>query len=159
MPKAKNTESTLSSRLLEDSDEEEEAKYYKERDAERGLSPDLALELLNEFDAEGGIDKWTKSNPLLVTICEKYPDKFGCQDTNPKLFKRTKNFATRFKKHKNKPQKKAQLIKQAEAEAKKPQQQPKPQPEPTRPKKMARTPPRNRTPTRVAAAGQEGTWY
>jgi len=99
MPKAKNNKATLSSRLLQDSDEEEDVKHYKERDEDRGLSPLIKLELLKEFDAEGGIDKWTRKTQLLEKICAKRPDTFGSKANNPKLFKKTKNFAARYKGH------------------------------------------------------------
>jgi len=130
MPKAKNNKATLSSRLLQDSDKEQDKKYYKERDEDRGLSPVIKLELLKEFDATGGIDKWTRKTQLLEKICAKHPDTFGSKANNPKLFKKTKNFAARYKGHPDtREAKRIEIIQQVEAKEKKLQQQPKPQPE------------------------------
>ena len=116
--------SNLQSRLLQDSDEESQENYYKDKDDDRGLSATIKARLLKEFDAFGGIDKWNRKSTLLDKICAKYPETFGSKNNNPKLFKKTKNFAQRFKGYNNKEDRRAAIIRQAEAEeAKQPQQQ------------------------------------
>jgi len=166
------TKESLQSRLLQDSDEEEDIQYYQDA-KDWGLTPRRKLDLLAEFDAEGGIELWTRRSGLLEKICSRKPDRFGTHNTNPRLFKKSKNFATRFKSCKNKEGKKAALIRQAEAEEKKVLQQPKQppklpqqgqQPKPptliqqkSKPNKMptARTPSRGRTPPRAPPPAQE----
>jgi len=99
MPKAKNNKATLSSRLLQDSDKEEDVKHYKERDEDHGLLPLIKLELLKEFDAARGIDKWTRKTQLLEKICAKHPDTFGDKANIPNFLKKLKNFAARYEGH------------------------------------------------------------
>jgi len=123
MSKARKDKASLQSLLLQDSDEDEDIQCYKDA-KDWGLTPRRKLDVLAEFDSEGGIGQWTRGSGLLEKICSKQPDRFGTQETNPKLFKKSKNFATRFKSCQHKERKKASLIKQAEAEGKKVQQQP-----------------------------------
>ena len=174
MSKARKDKASLQSRLLQDSDEDEDIQHYKDA-KDWGLTPRRKLDLLTEFDSEGGIGQWTRGSGLLEKICSKQPDRFGTQETNPRLFKKTKNFATRFKSCQHKERKKASLIKQAEAEETKVQQQPQQPPKPpqqeqqpkpptpalqkSKPTKMptARTPPRGRTPRAPPTAQEDGT--
>jgi len=105
MSKARKDKASLQSRLLQDSDEDEDIQYYKDA-KDWGLTPRRKLDLLAEFDSEGGIGQWTRGSGLREKICSKQPDRFGTQETNPKLFKKSKNFATRFKSCQHKERKK-----------------------------------------------------
>ena len=139
MSKARKDKASLQSRLLQDSDEDEDIQHYKDA-KDWGLTPRRKLDLLAEFDSEGGIGQWTRGSGLLEKICSKQPDRFGTQETNPRLFKKTKNFATRFKSCQHKERKKASLIKQAEAEETKAQQQPQQPPKPPQQEQQPKPP-------------------
>jgi len=139
MSKATKDKASLQSLLLQDSNEEEDIQYYKDA-KDWGLTPRRKLDLLAEFDSEGGIAQLTRGSGLLERICSKQPDRFGTQDTNPKLVKKSKNFATQFKSCQHKERKKASLIKQAEAEGGKVQQKPKQPPKPPQQEQQPKPP-------------------
>jgi len=76
MSKATKDKASLQSRLLQDSDKEEDIQCYKDA-KDWGLTPRRKVDLLAEFDSVGGINQWTRGSGLLEKICSKQPDGFG----------------------------------------------------------------------------------
>lgn len=78
-----------------DSEQETESEPLDPRLPERGLFPDTKTFLISKLDEEGGLQKVNRSNNLLDSICNKYPEELGESGTELRL--RVKTVAAHWK--------------------------------------------------------------